>query len=234
MENPHLNKWMYGHFWEEHPILEREIWEIGNNRLCVADIIKDKEAIIKNFFIRNEHIDLSYIDPPWNSSNLNAFYTKAGKKETRDEIKNLLIAMIEILIWRHIPINYIEMGKQKLELLTKIIEERGGIVTNIWEVTYYRINPSRLVRFVLDRGKSKCNIDFTGKDDDETPIMAIAGEKCDSVLDLCTGRGLTGRTAHQLGKRFFGVELNKRRLAVLIDYYIKAGLKINKIGRLKI
>ena len=90
-----------------------------------------------------------------------------------------------------------------------------------------------MVRFVLDEKRIKCNIDFTGKDDDVTPMMAIANEDTDSVLDLCTGRGLTGRTAHQLGKQFYGVELNKRRLAVLIDYYIKAGLKINKIGRLK-
>jgi hypothetical protein len=34
---------------------------------------------------------------------------------------------------------------------------------------------------------------------------------------------LTGITAYQLGKRFVGTELNKRRLAVLIDEVARRG-----------
>lgn len=226
MEVQPLNKWKYGFFWEEYPIKEKEIWDIGKNRLYVADVIRDKEAIL-NEFLKGSFIDMSYIDPPWNNSNLNSYYTKAGMREIRSKLKILLECILDILKQRNVPVNYIEMGNQQIDMLKFIIEAKGGIITNDWHTTYYGKYPSRLIRFVFEKGsRADCYINFNSYDDEKLPRMAITYEGSQGVLDLCAGRGLTGRSAHISGASFYGVELNKRRLAVLIDYYIKAGLKI--------
>ena len=59
-------------------------------------------------------------------------------------------------------------------------------------------------------------------------LKAIQAEKPSSVVDLCTGRGLTLLAAHKFGARFYGTELNKRRLAVAIDRASKAGVFYEK------
>ncbi len=59
--------------------------------------------------------------------------------------------------------------------------------------------------------------DFKNMDDMDTPKAVIEHEQFKCVADLCMGRGLTGLTAYRLKKQFVGTELNKRRLAVLID-----------------
>lgn len=53
-------------------------------------------------------------------------------------------------------------------------------------------------------------------------------EQPGSVADLCTGRGLTLLAAHKFGAKFYGTELNKRRLAVAIDRAAKAGVFYEK------
>jgi predicted RNA methylase len=55
--------------------------------------------------------------------------------------------------------------------------------------------------------------------------MAMMHEIFECVADLCMGRGLTGISAYKLGKKFVGTELNKRRLAVLIDKTSQMGAR---------
>lgn len=217
-------KWLYGDSWEKFPINDDEIWKAGQNLLSVRDLTNLNDL---NFF-GIPQFDMSYIDPPWNTGNINSFYTKAGlseKKEFETFIEKLLI-----LIKQHSPkLNYLEMGSQNLDFVKDLIVSLNGTVTNVWKIKYYQKHPCFLIRYTFGT-TSIVDFDFTGIDDDFTPRFAMQFEpNVNSVLDLCTGRGLTGRTAHSLGKTFFGTELNKRRLACLIDFYNQQGLTIQKL-----
>lgn len=216
-------KWLYGDSWEKFPIEDGQVWRVGKNTLAVKDLT---ELNSLEFFGQNA-FDMSYIDPPWNTGNINSFYTKAGFQDKKEF--NSFIEKLMLLVKTYSPkINYIEMGSQNLDYVKDLITQLNGIVTNTWKIKYYHKNPCFLIRYSFD-SPSKIDFDFTGIDDDFTPRFAMQYEKnINSVLDLCTGRGLTGRTAHSLGKTFYGTELNKRRLACLIDYYHQQGLIINK------
>ena len=128
---------------------------------------------------------------------------------------------------------YIEMGKQNVNILADMIEESGGIVLNIWDVTYYRKHPSKLARAIWGDFPYNKDIDFSDLDDDDTPYEAIAKEplKPDAIVfDSCTGRGLTCRAAYSNKKKFMGTELHPRRLAVAIDWLAEQGEQPRRAG----
>jgi len=67
-------KWLYGDSWERFPIKDGEVWQAGKNLVAVKDLTNLDNL---DFFGRDT-FDMSYIDPPWNTGNINSFYTKAG------------------------------------------------------------------------------------------------------------------------------------------------------------
>jgi hypothetical protein len=217
-------KWLYGDSWEHFPINDGEVWQAGKNLVAVRDL-----TLLDNLdCFGQDAFDMSYIDPPWNTGNINSFYTKAGLSD-RNEFGEFLKKLLA-LVKKHSPkINYLEMGCENLTNVKNMITAMEGIVTNHWKIKYYRKNPCYLIRYTFIE-PTTIDFDFTGIDDDYTPRLAMQFEKnVNTVLDLCTGRGLTGRTALAMGKTFYGTELNKRRLACLIDYFSKQGLSINKL-----
>jgi hypothetical protein len=162
--------------------------------------------------------DMIYCDPPWNTGNINSFYTKAGIQQAREFVSFADVLFDSIATVRPV-ICYLEIGKQNLALFEARLAELYPY-TQTWPVTYYKRNRSYLVRGGLHGYTST---DFTDMDDMHTPRAAMMSEQFECVGDLCMGRGLTGITAYQLGKQFVGTELNKRRLAVLIDEVAKLG-----------
>lgn len=161
--------------------------------------------------------DMIYCDPPWDTNNINAFMTKAGLQANR-EFEGFCDVLFDEIAGLKVPVCYLEIGARKLSVFQA---ELRCIYPHVqtWEVTYYRKNRSYLVR----GGFVPTTTDFTGIDDMYTPQIAMEAETCSCVADLCMGRGLTGLTAYKLGKRFVGTELNKRRLAVLIDNVAREG-----------
>jgi hypothetical protein len=217
-------KWLYGDAWERFPIKDGEVWLAGKHKLAVADLTN-----LDNLdFFSQEKFDMSYIDPPWNTGNINSFYTKAGLSEKK--AFELFINKLLALVRKHSPrLNYMEMGTQNLGFVKDLIASMNGKITNTWKIKYYQKNPCYLIRYTFSE-PTEITFDFTGIDDDYSPRLAMQFEpNVSNVLDLCTGRGLTGRTAHQMGKTFYGTELNKRRLACLIDFYSKQGLPVKQL-----
>lgn len=47
--------------------------------------------------------------------------------------------------------------------------------------------------------------------------------KC--IGDFCMGRGLVGYYSNKAGKPFVGIELNKKRLAILLDMINNSSMK---------
>lgn len=199
-------KWKYGNSWEKYPIRENEEWvhQVSGSVLKVWDLFDG----LPDFMTE---ADMIYTDPPWNTGNIRGFYTKAnlGTTKTFVDFTEILFNHIQQI---NAPVCYLEIGKQNVYIFKECLNQIYPS-TQIWPVTYYRKNPSFLIR----GGIVDTTFDFTDMDDMDTPLAAMKNERFSCVADLCMGRGLTATTAIELGKRIVGTELNPRRLACTID-----------------
>ncbi len=212
-----MANWKYGDSWEKYPIEEDEIWQdpMSQSNIAVADLRNQLPFEIKT--------EMVYMDSPWSKGNVNSFITKAGMSNYIDSFEYFMDCLFGHIKKIDPSVCYLEIGKQHKE---DFIVRLASIYSCVeeWEIRYYKKNPCYLVRgadFITDT-------DFTGLDDEVTPLKAIQTEKPSSVSDLCTGRGLTLLAAHKFGAKFYGTELNKRRLAVAIDKAAKTGVYYEK------
>jgi len=215
-------KWTYGNSWESYPILPGETWQAGEHLVTCNDLFNETAI---DWVAKLPDIELLYVDPPWNTSLLKGFRTKANKPQDGKGIQTFLTRMIKVMQVAHAKVNYIELGKQHIDDLEYWIHSAGGKVSGVWNVTYYRKHPSYLLRFQWDdMNQTESPFNYTGKDSDDLPFLAMKAEKPKNVLDICTGRGGTGKHAHYYGIPFYGIELNERRLSVLLEWYAEKGI----------
>jgi hypothetical protein len=212
-------KWPYGDAWEQFPIELGEVWGISANesRVAVHDLFEPLPEFMKC-------ADMLFVDPPWNQGNVNTFYTKAGRT---DYINNF--TDFEKAFFRRVkdinPVTcYIEIGFQAVDKWQALLSETYPVVQK-WDVVYYRKHPCHILR-----GSRSAPLDFDYTGMDESKVIAKAGEiEQYSVLgDICMGRGLVGMAAFSAGKPFVGTELNKRRLACLLQKLHKKGAEVKK------
>lgn len=204
----------YGNSWETYPITSGEIWrdESTGSTLAVGDLTAGLPEFMSG-------VDMLYCDPPWNLGNLNSFYTKAGRSDYRDMFSDFYKEFFLQISLLKPSVCYLEIGKQNREVFRDKLSAIYPVIQE-WPVTYYR----KYSCYLLRGGQNTQPFDFTGMDEGITPERAIAAERgIRTVADLCTGQGLTALAAFRQGKRFFGIELNPRRLAVTID-------RVNRIG----
>jgi len=204
-------KWMYGDSWEKYPI-ENGIYkeEKTGGILKVHDILDGLLPFQKQ-------ADMIYSDTPWNTGNINSFYTKADLDYRTDfkEFTQVLFSQINKIFPK---VCYLEIGKQNYQVFEEELKRLFPVVQS-WDIVYYKKNPMKLLRGGYDHQ----DFDFTGIDDEETPTLAIKNEKFDCILDFCVGRGNTAVSAFKAGKRFIGTDLNKRRIANGIEKIAKLG-----------
>lgn len=213
-----MTKWKYGDAWEYFPIEPGQVWGLPDgSRVAVHDIFEP----LPEFML---FADLVFVDPPWNQGNINAFYTKAGRGDYQ-EFNNF----VDVLFLRLSEINaattYIEIGRQYVGSLYKRL---GGQYRYLqrWQVVYYRKYPTWLIR---GSHVGEIAYDFTGIDEARC-IQIIAEIETYRVMgDPCMGQGLVGLAAHRVGKPFVGTELNKRRLANLLQRLAKKGAVAERI-----
>jgi hypothetical protein len=210
-----LRKWKYGNSWEKYPINKNEIWEYKGSKLKVCDIMEGLPSFMKE-------ADLIYCDPPWNTGNLNSWYTKNNQKEIRQEYPTFIQKIVDYSSIIDPVAVYLEVGLQNVGLLKSLLQKKFRNI-QLWNITYYKKNPCCLVR---GSNYGKTDIDFNGLDDMDSPLIAMESENFHTVADFCMGRGLIAVSAYKLNKRFLGTELNKRRLSVTIS-------KIEKLKREK-
>ncbi len=215
-------KWLYGDAWEKFPIEPGEEWGLENgSRVAVHDIFEP----LPKFMHR---ADLIFVDPPWSLGNLNTFYTKAERTDHRASFNEFA----DVLWQRIAEINpqtlYIEMGNQNVESFYAKMQVRYWSVQR-WSVTYYRKHPT----WILRGSRKPIGKDFTGMDEAKVIECVAQMEDYRTAGDLCMGRGLVGLAAYRVGKPFVGTELNKRRLAVLLQKLSEQGAVIQNYGESK-
>lgn len=196
-------EWNYSGAWDSYPIQDGDIWVDSKTGSIVQAI-----DLFSGLPEHMREADMLYIDPPWNTGNINSFYTKAGMQDTRRRIGDFFDVLFSYALTIKPDVLYVEIGKQALE---DVIERVGKVypVVQHWGITYYKKLPCFLVRGAAQA----TDMDYTGMDDSRTPYAAVESESPTVVGDLCTGRGLIAEAAIQHGKKFVGTELNKKRLA---------------------
>lgn len=213
------SKWKYGDSWENYPIEPGQVWKeiYTDSTFMVYDIMEGLPNIAF-------YSGMVYCDPPWNLGNVNSFITKNNSGAYINKFSEFYEKLFSLIKWYSPEVCFLETGKQHLQDFQFEMNKIFPVVQT-WLITYYKKNPCYLVR----GGINPTDFDYTGKDDIETPSLAIQNEKHNCVVDFCTGRGLTAISAFKQGKQFIGTELNKRRLAVAIDKIAQLGGKFEVI-----
>ncbi len=169
--------------------------------------------------------DTLFIDPPWNLGNVKSFYTKAEQP-----YHGMAFLDFMTVLWQRIdaiaPTTlFLEMGKQHLAQCLISAEARYPYVT-FYNSTYFKKSENKcyVIHATQDRKHKRYRI---LEDLDEADIIAWICQhhayRC--IGDLCMGRGLVGRHAFLSGQSFVGIELNQKRLAVLVEFIASHSLK---------
>lgn len=214
-----MTKWKYGDAWERFPIEKGEIWGIPENGSKVA--VHDIFDPLPEFML---DADMLFVDPPWNRGNINSFYTKAGMADSHIADFGIFEQRLFECIRQVAPrICYLEVGFQAVDKWQHELERIYPYV-QCWNTFYYRKHPNHILR----GGLVPQGYDYTGMDEEKVIYQAAKIEDCSILGDLCMGRGLVGLAAWSAGKSFVGTELNKRRLANLLQRLAKKGAKVKR------
>lgn len=199
------NKWEYGELYKKYD-MEGEI-KTGTGIVKVHNIFNPLPEFMKQ-------ADCLFVDAPCSKGNINSFYTKADRTDYQESYAPFVERLFECI--EEIKPNnlFLEVFKSNKVLF---VDKCKAIYKNVTvsESTYYHNKNN--VCWIIHASNTE-PIYFGGNPDEQEVIQLICHNvsyKC--IGDLCMGRGLVGWYANQAGKSFVGTELNKKRLAVLID-----------------
>jgi hypothetical protein len=212
-------KWLYGDAWEEYPIEAGEVWRVLDN---------DSKVAVHNIFNPLPDFmhtaDFLFVDPPWNKGNLTAFYTKAGRDDYVQDFADFEQVLFQRVTEIAPRVCYLEVGRQAVDKWQEALAEFYPCVQR-WDVTYYRRNPCHILR----GGAAPLDYDYSGMDEQDVIFKAAKIEQYEVMGDMCMGQGLVGMAAYDAGRPFVGTELNKRRLANLLQKLARRGAVVERL-----
>ena len=210
-------QWLYGDAWEAYPIEPGQVWGLANgSKVGVHNIFTPLPAWF--------HCDLLFVDPPWNQGNVNSFYTKAGRSDYIANFADFEAALFARIADVAPRVCYLEAGKQAVARWMDTLAAMYPVV-QCFATTYYRRHPCHILR----ASHAPTLHNYSGMDEEAVIYAVGRDEQCSVMGDFCMGRGLVGLSAYRAGKPFVGTELNKRRLAVLLQRLAKAGADVQEI-----
>lgn len=209
-----MSKWEYGGVYKKYN-MDGEI-KVGNGILKVHNIFEPLPEFMKQ-------ADVIFCDPPCSKVNINSFYTKADRTDYQEDYTPFAERFFECIDEIKPKQLFVEVFKSNYDYFLNEMKKRYKHIY-VCNSKYYNNN------------KNKCWI-FHGTNDvadmellkvcefmDEEKIIEwiCANVQFECIGDLCMGRGLVGWNAYRNGKKFVGTELNKKRLAVLVDKIYQA------------
>ena len=199
--------WEYNDYYKKHDM--SGTIEVGTGTVKVHDIFEPLPDFVKQ-------ADCIFVDPPCSLSNINSFYTKADRLDYQQSylpFHNRLFECIDEIAPKRL---FLEVFVSNFEAFKAECEKRFKNV-RIYNTTYYFNRRNKCYILACDNEESLREYLFEGMDE-ETVIEWICREvDYECIGDLCMGQGLVGWYANQAGKRFVGIELNPKRLAVLVE-----------------
>lgn len=200
-------KWEYGEAYKKYD-MEGEI-EIGTGKVKVHDIFEP----LPNFM---KEADCIFSDPPCSLSNINTFYTKADKEEEQKfsftPFENRFFECVDEIKPKKL---FLEVFKANRDSFIKKCKERYDNV-NVYESMYYHSKKNKCWIIVCSNEELP-NYPFEGIDEQNVIEWICQNVDYKCIADPCMGRGLVGFYSNKYNKKFVGTELNKKRLAVLLE-----------------
>ena len=204
--------WNYGDAYKQYN-MDGDI-HIGTGVVRVHDIFNPLPAFMCD-------ADVIFSDPPYNSSALSGYYTKAGIQEKPDSFGSFFQRFMECIREIHPRIVCIEAGLPQTDDYVNALMKIYARVT-VRQSWYYRKQDNKCsIVFASDNPFPEC-IDRMPPMDEEQVIDYLCKNleyKC--IGDLCMGKGLVGYYSNKYGKPFVGTELNSKRLAVCVERVTK-------------
>jgi len=201
-----MSKFDYRGFYKKYD-MSQEI-KIGTGLIKVNDIFDELPAFMKS-------ADCLFIDPPCSEGNLKSFYTKNDleKRASIEKFNNRLFELIDEINPKHL---FIEVFKSNFDEIFSKLNERYGADMSFFESYYYGKSSNKCWIFYAFLEDIKFEIPIL----DEEKVIEFICKNLDfnCIGDLCMGKGLVGFYANKYNKKFVGTELNKKRLACLIEH----------------
>lgn len=200
-------KWEYGGSYLNYPIKPAVPYIIDKNIIMASDLIDELPDFMKK-------ADILFIDPPWNLRNLNTFYMKARlmpKVECYEEFYEILFKRISEI---KAKLCFLEIGKGYLADFIIEMKKLYKYVT-FYNSTYY--NNSKNLCYIVQGSEKRLNLKLDGMDEEKIIEFICKNLQYECIGDLCMGRGLVGFNSYLNNKNFVGIELNHKRLSVLLE-----------------
>lgn len=215
-------KWDYGGAHERHDM--NGIIELPNNSL--VQVFDWTTGPLPDFM---RQADTVFVDPPWNAGNVRTFYTKADLASGRVDFRHFLGLLWERILEISPQYLFLEMGKEHLGEILVEAKRRWKYVT-FYNSTYY--HKKQNICYVIHATNDYANRRYKcleGMDEQRIIEWICRHHSYQCIGDICMGQGLVGWNAYLAGKRFVGTELNRKRLAVLVEcvrnHYRENGLQ---------
>jgi hypothetical protein len=203
--------WLYDGSIHRWPIKPGEQWSCQHGTVMVNDLY----AGLPDFM---READCVFVDPPWNLGNENSFRTKAQIAERSQSFTAFLDALFAAIDTIGPRTCFIEMGRQNVREVEQRLSHRFAHV-HAYRTTYYGKKPCYVLRGGAGRGLR----DYSDMDEIEVIAGICRDEPFNCIADICMGRGEVGVEAFRNGRRFVGTDLNRNRLAVMINRIAEIG-----------
>lgn len=201
-----MNNWEYGGAYKNYNM--DGLIKAGTGLVKVHNIFDPLPSFMKQ-------ADCIFCDPPCSKANINSFYTKADRTDYQESYEPFAKRFFECVDEIAPNTVFIEVFASNHALFLEECKKRFEYVKE-YNATYYHKEDCKCW-IIQASNVSNATYPFEGKD--EQDIIEYICEKVpyNCIGDLCMGRGLVGFYANKNGRYFVGTELNKKRLAVLLE-----------------
>lgn len=200
-----MNKWEYGEIYKKYN-MNGEI-SIGTGIIKVHNIFDKLPEFMKN-------ADVIFCDPPCSKGNINSFYTKADRNDYQQSYEPFKHRFFECIDEIKPRLLFIEVFKSNIENFIKECKKRYKYV-KIYNSFYY--NNKKNQCWIIQTSNNEVKYPINNMDEAKVIAWICANIDFECIGDLCMGKGLVGYNAFINNKSFVGTELNKKRLAILVN-----------------
>lgn len=202
-----VSNWEYKGLYKNHN-MEGVIHLPNDSKLKVCDLIEEMPEFMKE-------ADTLFIDPPCSQGNLTSFYTK-NDSSTKDFLLfyKKLFERIDAIKPRHL---FFEIFKSNYELFLEECKKRYSQI-EIYESFYYKKKENRCWIFHCSNEPIQRDENLQMIDEEKAIEYICKYHSFSCIGDLCMGTGLVAKYAFLNNKKFVGTELNKKRLAIVVDF----------------
>ena len=201
-----MKKWNYNDVYKKYDM--NGTINIGKGTVKVHDIFNGLPEFMKE-------ADCVFCDPPCSRGNLSTFYTKAELENSHDyqSFQNKFFECTDEIKPKDL---FIEVFKSNKESFIADCRKRYKYV-DIYESTYYFKENNICWIIHAHNYELKKLLPINNMDEEKIIEWITQNINYKCIGDFCMGRGLVGYYANKAGKSFVGTELNKKRLAILLD-----------------